>query len=376
MLSTRFPLLLVFALSCTAAGAQEVFLVPPDLTPWHYSATVGILDTAHTTCVGQFAVRQVSDKTIKAYFISDRTENDPTCKREAVPIRVSASFSTYPPGNWRVEYYRPYATEPVVTKAFGIDTTSITRDTPIEISPAAPTTADVIRVRFRVYDSPCENLFGFAEGVELPSGDVNLRFSYPVIVPLCPGAPPPWEYSIPPRAAGTFQIGIVDSRTGSAGRGQKTVSVTDSSGDNLPNVRDGTVNMSDLWQARGESGWGVTITQHGAAPARVFAVIYRYESKRGNANSIDPHWFAVTGGTWVRKNVLKGTLYRTTGSSANAVQALAASTSNTEVGTALLEFTSPTSMRLHLNWKAVLDQATFLLPSQSSFMATMDRLLF
>ena len=105
-----------------------------------------------------------------------------------------------------------------------------------------------------------------------------------------------------------------------------------------------------------------------------------------------PRWYVVTGGTWLRRNVYSGTIYLARGSAANQDYSLA-SASNTAAGTALLEFLSPTSMRLHVNWKAdsgvypaygiypansdVPDFAKYpVYGIQSSFLATFDRLPF
>ena len=383
---------LAFALCCTGAAAQEIYIVPPLPTQWHV-VQVSIRDTVDTSCPGKFTVEGAGNRTIKAYYVPDTAINAPNCP--AVPTQVisNGTFLTSPAGTWRLDYYRPYASLPSVSKTFEVEATSITRDYPIEITPAAPTSADVIRVRFRVYDSICENLNGFSEGIELPNGDVNLRFNYPALSTLCPLPPPPYGYSIAPRDAGTYQVGIVDLDTGSTNHPKKTITVTDSAGPTLPNVRDAAVNTSDLWQARGESGWGITVNQHGPAPTRLFAVLYWFgPNPPVLAADGAPRWYAITGGTWVRKNVYSGTIYVARGSAAN-VDYSVASASNTPAGTALLEFLSPTSMRVHVNWKA--DSGVYpaygIYPQfggvpnyptypnygvQSSFMATFDRLPF
>ena len=371
----RHPLLLALALCATVATAQEVFIAPSAPTQWDFPI-VAISDKVETDCLGKFTLELTGVRTLKAYFIPDRAQNDPTCKHELLPIVVSGTFYSNPAGDWKLEYYRPYALAPSVTKTFTVDATSITQANPFEVIPAAPTSADVIRVRFRVYDSICENLDGFTEGVELPSGNVNLRFIYPTITQLCPPPPRPWEYSISPRDPGAYVVSIVDHQSGSTGHAQKTITVGNSTSDTLPNVRDGAVNMSDLWQPRGESGWGVTINQHGPAPARILAVMYWFGELGPNRLGF-PRWYAVTGGTWVRKNVLSGTIYRTLGSAVDAAQQLAASTTNIEAGTALLEFLSPTTMKLHVNWKAGSGvYPTFVLDPQPSFLRTLDRLPF
>ena len=389
----RFALLLALTLSCTGIAAQEIFIAPTPTTQWD-TPLVSIRDTVNTSCPGRFTMESSGLRTIKAYYVPDNAINAPNCP--AVPTQVTSSgyFRSTPAGNWRLDFYRPYASEPTVSKTFVVEPTTITRDNPIEIIPAAPTSADVIRVRFRVYDTPCENLNGFTEGVESSSGDVMLRFNFPVISTLCPPPPPAYEYSIAPRPAGTFKVGIVDLDTGSMDHAKKTITVTESAGDpNLPNVRDAAVNMSDLWQPRGQSGWGVIVNQHGPAPTRLFATLYWFgPSPPVLAANGAPRWYVVTGGTWLRKNVFSGTIYVTRGPAADK-DFTPVRVSNTAAGTALLEFLSPTSMRLHVNWKAdsgvypaygiypanagVPSLTTYpIYGTQSSFMATFDRLPF
>lgn len=62
---------------------------------------------------------------------------------------------------------------------------------------------------------------------------------------------------------------------------------------------------SDLWWNSGESGWGVSITQH---PSRqIFAAWYVY------ATDGSPLWVVMSGGQWIAANVFAGDLYTTTG---------------------------------------------------------------
>ncbi len=391
----RLTLLLALAISCTGAAAQEFFILPAAPTQWD-TITVKIRDTVGTNCPGPFVFESSGNRTFKAYYTLDSTFPAPNCK--PVPTQVVATGVLNPTsaGTVRIDYYRPGQSVPTASKTISIEATSITRDNPIEIIPAAPTTSDVIRVRFRVYDTPCENLNGFTEGVEQPDGSVILRFNYPVITSLCPTPPPQYEYSIAPRPAGPFQVQIADIQTGSTDHPKKTITVAQSTTDAaLPNVRDAAVNASDLWQARGETGWGVTINQRGPAPTRLLATMYWYgPNPPVLLDNGAPRWYVVTGGAWVRKNVYSGTIYVARGPAANMdYSPTTVASTSTAAGTALLEFLSPTTMRLHVNWVAnsgVYPAYTIypangnappyttypIYGTQSSFLATFDRLAF
>jgi hypothetical protein len=388
-------LALTLTLTCTEAAAQEFFVLPSAPTQWD-TITVVIRDTVDTSCPGQFLFEGAGNRTFKAYYVPNPAGNMETCPVVPTQVKNSATMNPSGPGNIRIEYYRPGQSMPTSVKVIEVETTTITRENPIEIIPAAPTSSDVIRVRFRVYDTPCENLNGFTEGVELPTGEVILRFNFPVIYTLCPPPPPPYEYSIAPRNPGSFQISVADLDTGSTDHAKKTVTVTASTTDAaLPNVRDGAVNTSDLWQARGQVGWGVTINQHGPAPTRLLATMYWYgPSPPVLATDGAPRWYVVTGGTWVRKNVYSGAIYVARGPAANTEYSpTTVSATSTAAGTALIEFLGPNTMRLHVNWKADtgvypaygIYPANGAVPGfttypifgvQTSFLATFDRLAF
>lgn len=67
---------------------------------------------------------------------------------------------------------------------------------------------------------------------------------------------------------------------------------------------------SDLWFNAAESGWGVNVVQH--ASGNIFAVIFTYDTPDR------PMWFVMPGGTWTSSTVFTGSLFRVTGSPANA----------------------------------------------------------
>lgn len=67
---------------------------------------------------------------------------------------------------------------------------------------------------------------------------------------------------------------------------------------------------SDLWWNPRESGWGFNVIQH--ASNVIFAVMYTYQSPNR------PMWYVLPGGSWTSTTTYTGTLYRVTGSPANA----------------------------------------------------------
>lgn len=87
--------------------------------------------------------------------------------------------------------------------------------------------------------------------------------------------------------------------------------------------------FTDLWWNPAESGWGLSLVQH---PSRVlFAVWYTYglDGKRT--------WFVVPSGRWTDSRTYTGTIYATTGPSANGVFD-PSRVRTTAVGTATLAF--------------------------------------
>jgi hypothetical protein len=83
-------------------------------------------------------------------------------------------------------------------------------------------------------------------------------------------------------------------------------------------------NYSDLWDNSaapgtgpcpgGESGWGVTFTQH--TSNQVEAVWYTYDPRQPDSSSsgnFKPLWFVMPGGTWTSPTVFSGDMYVTQG---------------------------------------------------------------
>jgi hypothetical protein len=64
-------------------------------------------------------------------------------------------------------------------------------------------------------------------------------------------------------------------------------------------------NYSDIWWNPTESGWGMSIIQHGTGPIFATWFVYGAEGR--------PTWYVVTGGEWFSESEFRGQLYRTTG---------------------------------------------------------------
>src|SRR5690349_11166128 len=90
----------------------------------------------------------------------------------------------------------------------------------------------------------------------------------------------------------------------------------------LPAVAESTpaTNYTDLWDNSatpgtspcpgGESGWGITFTQHG--DGRVEAVWYTYDPRAADPSSpgnFKPLWLVMPDGTWTSPTQLSGNLY-------------------------------------------------------------------
>ena len=88
-------------------------------------------------------------------------------------------------------------------------------------------------------------------------------------------------------------------------------------------------NYSDIWWNPTESGWGLTIADHGS---QIFAVWYTYDV------SGKPTWFTIPGGTFSNgKRNFSGDVYQTTGP-AYTQPFVPSQVTATKVGTASLDF--------------------------------------
>jgi hypothetical protein len=99
----------------------------------------------------------------------------------------------------------------------------------------------------------------------------------------------------------------------------------------LPTVFTPALDYSALWWNPGESGWGLSVTQHTSA---IFAAWFMYEAG-GNAR-----WMVLPAGTWTSPTTFTGDLYATSGPQSNQPWS---PVSTQRVGTATLSFSSATA---------------------------------
>jgi len=90
------------------------------------------------------------------------------------------------------------------------------------------------------------------------------------------------------------------------------------------------LNYTSLWWNPSESGWGLSINQHGSA---LFAAWYAY----GVGGT--PTWLVMPGGTWTSTKSITGDLYATSGPSSTGPYD-ASQVTSTKVGTATLSFSA------------------------------------
>lgn len=127
--------------------------------------------------------------------------------------------------------------------------------------------------------------------VELASSDFpETPPSSPLTMPLGQFPAGSYEVEVSRRLPNGTSAGIVGTTTFSVSQRAAT---------------DPLWNHTDQWWNPSESGWGLTIVQHGSGI--IFATWYIYDADRR------PTWFFVPEGRWVRPEVYEGPLYRTTG---------------------------------------------------------------
>jgi lysyl endopeptidase len=93
-------------------------------------------------------------------------------------------------------------------------------------------------------------------------------------------------------------------------------------------------NVSDLWWNPNESGWGLSVTQHGAS---LFGAWFVYDGS-GHAS-----WFVIPGGRWTTSTTFTGDVWKTTGPDPMAANFDPTRVARTQVGTATLRFDSASS---------------------------------
>jgi hypothetical protein len=66
---------------------------------------------------------------------------------------------------------------------------------------------------------------------------------------------------------------------------------------------------SDMWYDAGESGWGLSFTQH-AGTNQVYAVWYTYDPREPDpAGQFKPLWIVMPGGAWVTPTRITGSVF-------------------------------------------------------------------
>jgi hypothetical protein len=124
------------------------------------------------------------------------------------------------------------------------------------------------------------------------------------------------------------------------------------------------INYSDLWDnsatfnpatgTGGESGWGITFTQH-AGSNQVLAIWYSYDPRAADPASpgnFKPLWIVMPGGTWTSPTSITGAAYVTLGTPFSQPWAFNSTTNPlpvTQVGTFTFTFTSNSTGTFHYN---------------------------
>jgi hypothetical protein len=116
------------------------------------------------------------------------------------------------------------------------------------------------------------------------------------------------------------------------------------------------LDYSDLWGVEAESGWGLTLKQHGRD--RVFIAIYGYRADGR------PLWLSMQAPDWESATRLSGSLFITAGN-AQSGPFDASRTASQIVGEAVVEFTSPQSALLTI--RSLTSRASLGLPAQRSW---------
>jgi hypothetical protein len=108
-------------------------------------------------------------------------------------------------------------------------------------------------------------------------------------------------------------------------------------------------NYTDLWWNAAESGWGLSLTQHGNT---LFAAWFVYDA---NGKST---WYVIPGGTWTTSTTFTGDVYATTGPDPTAANFDPTRVVRTKVGTGTLRFPSTTQGTFAYTVNGVSDQRT------------------
>jgi lysyl endopeptidase len=108
-------------------------------------------------------------------------------------------------------------------------------------------------------------------------------------------------------------------------------------------------NYTDLWWNAAESGWGLSLTQHGSA---LFAAWFVYDA---NGRST---WYVIPGGTWATSTSFTGDVYSTTGPDPMAASFDPTRVVRTKVGTGTLRFPGTTQGTFAYTVNGISEQRT------------------
>lgn len=173
----------------------------------------------------------------------------------------------------------------------------------VSISPQSPTVLDSIRIQLPASAIP-KRYDPSGTSVSMVSNKITVALGEIDLTPLPPNYSP-LNWPVGPLPAGTYRIEVQLGQT-SLGSTQFTV---------LPRptkVSPGCVgpcgplwNHTDMWWNPSESGWGISIVQHGSG--MIFGVFFIY-ADNGTAT-----WYFLPGGHWKSTTEFEGDVYQTRG---------------------------------------------------------------
>jgi len=163
----------------------------------------------------------------------------------------------------------------------------------VSVAPALPTVQDTVRVKVpanalsELYDPGSTSVAMAGTRITVTLGLIDF-----IRIPSTRAV----DWPIGQFPAGTFQVEVWQ-KGNVIGATEFTVA---------PRPARGPLwNHTDMWWNPDESGWGLSIVQHGAGNIMAGFLMY------GADNS--PTWFLVSGGRWELPTRFSGTLYRTVG---------------------------------------------------------------
>ena len=203
----------------------------------------------------------------------------------------------------------------------------------ITISPQAPREAQTVRVQMPA-SALLELYNGQGTTMSMEGSRITITLGGTDFLPLPSTQPLDWPVGqLPP---GTYQVEVRQQDNREQMRTIGTTQFTVA-----PRTAQGSLwNHSDMWWNPSESGWGVSIVQHGTGA--IFAVFFLYDQDR------EPAWYVVPGGQWIQPTQFTGAVYRTAGPAFGATFN-PADVTVTSVGTATFEFSGNDPDRATLN---------------------------